>query len=177
MRPTEHLRDQALTGEHRIGDAGQIVLACLFLVLWGADSFHFRLTTFLNEVVPLWFRVPAAIALLVVSAHLSRNGLRIVFHTPRPRAEVIREGVFRWVRHPVYLGEILLYLALLLFSLSLAAAGVWLLVIIFLHAISRYEERLLTQRFGDEYRRYMEEVPMWIPWFSPRIAATGRGEG
>jgi protein-S-isoprenylcysteine O-methyltransferase Ste14 len=48
-------------------------------------------------------------------------------------------------------------------SLSLAAAFVWGIAILFFHYISRHEERLLLARFGEEYERYMREVPMWIP--------------
>jgi protein-S-isoprenylcysteine O-methyltransferase Ste14 len=40
-------------------------------------------------------------------------------------------------------------------SVSLAAAAVWLVVIFFLHRLSRYEERPLLERFGAEYERYM----------------------
>jgi protein-S-isoprenylcysteine O-methyltransferase Ste14 len=49
-------------------------------------------------------------------------------------------------------------------SLSLAAMLVLVFGIVFLYYISRYEERLLLERFGDEYAQYMREVPMWIPW-------------
>ena len=75
----------------------------------------------------------------------------------------MRDGVFRFVRHPIYLGELLLYAGLLTLSLSLAAAVVWLVTISFLHYLSRYEERLLLARFGEAYRQYMREVPMWLP--------------
>jgi protein-S-isoprenylcysteine O-methyltransferase Ste14 len=67
------------------------------------------------------------------------------------------------VRHPVYLAEILLYLGLLVGNMSLAALGVWIGAVIFLHRISRYEENLLLARFGEEYRQYMTRVPMWLP--------------
>ena len=71
--------------------------------------------------------------------------------------------MFNVVRHPVYLSEILLYLGLLMLSISLAAAVVWIIAIGFLHYISRYEEKLLLTRFCEEYEQYMQEVPMWIP--------------
>ncbi|MBC8478191.1 DUF1295 domain-containing protein, partial [bacterium] len=91
------------------------------------------------------------------------TSIRIVFGEVREQPAVIRQGVFNLVRHPMYLSEILLYLGLLLLSLSLAATFVWLLAIIFLHFISRHEEKLLLERFGNEYARYLHEVPMWIP--------------
>jgi len=154
-----------LTGEHAVGDAGQIVLACLFAATWIVDTFFFRHTTFLNQHVPLVVRIPPGVALLALSAYLARTGLSIVFGEEREKPGVIRKSVFNVVRHPVYLSEILLYLGFLMLSISLAAAVVWVIAIGFLHYISRYEERLLLARFGEEYERYMQEVPMWIPWF------------
>jgi protein-S-isoprenylcysteine O-methyltransferase Ste14 len=162
QKKAQQQRDD-LTGEHAIGDAGQIVLTCLFVAAWIADTFFFKYTTFLNRYVPPGVRIPAGAVLLVLSGYLARKGLSIVFGKEREKPGVIRESVFNIVRHPVYLSEILLYLGLLLLSISLAAAVVWIIAIGFLHYISRYEERLLLARFGEEYEQYMKEVPMWIP--------------
>jgi protein-S-isoprenylcysteine O-methyltransferase Ste14 len=151
-----------LTGEHAVGDAGQAVLACLFAATWIADIF-FKYSTFLNQYVPLGVKIPLGVVLLVLSGYLARTGMSIVFGEKRKKPGVIRKSVFSVVRHPVYLSEILLYLGLLMLSMSLAAAMVWIIAIWFLHYISRYEERLLLARFGEEYELYMREVPMWIP--------------
>lgn len=67
------------------------------------------------------------------------------------------------VRHPIYNSEILFYLGLLLIRTSLAAAAVWIIAIGFLHYISKYEEKLLLARFGDDYKQYMKDVPMYFP--------------
>ena len=48
-------------------------------------------------------------------------------------------------------------------TLSLASAALLLLIIPFYYFISRYEETLLTERFGNEYREYMGKVPMLFP--------------
>jgi protein-S-isoprenylcysteine O-methyltransferase Ste14 len=152
-----------LTGEHTAGDAGQIILACLFAATWIADTFFFKVTTFLNLYVPLYIRIPFGIVLLGIAGTLARKGLTIVFGEEREKHGVIRKGVFNVVRHPIYLGEILFYLGLLFLSMSLTAAMVWILAIGFLHYISCYEEKLLLSRFGEEYKRYMREVPMLIP--------------
>ena len=105
----------------------------------------------------------AGILVLIAAGYLSKTGMKIVFDEVRDKPEVIRKGVFSIVRHPVYLGEILLYVGLLFFSLSIASAVVWLLAIFFLDYIARYEEKILLDHFGDEYRNYMKEVPRWIP--------------
>jgi len=144
------------------------VLACLFAATWITDTFSFQYTTFLNQYVPLGVRIPFGVVLLVLSGYLARTGLSIVFGEERETPGVIRKSVFNVVRHPVYLSEILLYLGLLMLSISLAAAVVWIIAIGFLHYISRYEERLLLARFGEEYELYMREVSMWIPQLRKR---------
>ena len=154
-----------LIGEHTFGDAGQIIMACLFAVIWIADTFFLTYTTFLNQYVSLGVRIPLGLALWVLSGYLARKGLSIVFGEEREKAGVIKKSVFGVVRHPIYLSEILLYLGFLMLSLSLAATTVWIIAIGFLHYISCYEERLLLARFGEEYEHYMRQVPMWIPRF------------
>jgi len=156
-------RRDDLAGEHKLGDRGQIVIACLFSAVWISDSLFLNYSTFPNQYMPLSFRIPIGITLLVLAAYLAARGLHIVFGEKRQEPAIIRKSVFGVVRHPIYLGEILLYLGLLVLNMSLAALGVWIAAILFLHYISRYEEKLLLGRFGEEYKRYMREVPMWLP--------------
>lgn len=158
-----HDQRKDLTGEHALGDAGQIVLACVFAGVWILDTFVLGYTTFLNQYVPLAVRIPCGAAALVPAVYLARRGMAIVFGEERAQPVVITKGVFGVVRHPIYLSEILLYLGLLILSISLAAAAVWVTAIGFLNYISRHEERLLHERFGEEYEQYMRQVPMWIP--------------
>ena len=158
---TRH-RDE-LTGEHTLGDAGQLFFFLLFGVVWVVDTFFLRYTTSLNQYIPFIIRVAPGAIFLFLSGYLAQTGLSIVFGKEQKNPGVIRKGVFNYVRHPIYLGEILLYFGLLLLSISLAAAFVWVLTIGFMHYISRHEKKLLLSRFGTDYKQYMREVPMWIP--------------
>jgi len=157
-----HRRRDNLTGEHRTGDIGQLILFCLFMALWISDMF-LKYSGFLNEYMPVGVRLPFGILLLIVSGYLAANGLSIVFGKQAQSQSVIKKGVFSFVRHPIYLSEIILYLGLLVLNISLAAAFIWIIAIFFLHYISRYEEKLLLAKFGKEYEQYMKEVPMWFP--------------
>jgi len=151
-----------LVGEHPWGDAGQLFLAVLFFVIWFGDQL-LGYTTFLNDVVPLFIRIPVGGLILILAGYLSTVSMRIVFGEKRETPHVIRKSIFGVIRHPMYLSEVLLYLGLLLVSLSLASGAVMLIAVAFLHYISRHEERRLIGRFGDAYRQYMRDVPMWIP--------------
>jgi protein-S-isoprenylcysteine O-methyltransferase Ste14 len=159
----KHKHRHDLTGEHRLSDAGQATLALLFAAAWIPDTFFLNYTTFLNRYGPPAVRITLGAVILGLSGFLAAKGLSVVFGEKRETPGVIKEGVFGVVRHPIYLSEVLLYLGLLFFSTSLIAAGVWIIAIGFLYYISRYEERLLLTRFGEEYEKYMREVGMWFP--------------
>lgn len=160
-----HKGRKDLVGENHLGDIGQIVLYIIFMGIWITDTFFFKYSTFRGEKFLPAVRIPLGIILLLISAYLAWTGLSIVFGEKREVPCVIRKSVFSVVRHPIYLSEILLYLGLLILRISLAAAIVWIFAIAFLHYISRYEEKLLISHFGEEYKKYMNEVPMWIPMF------------
>jgi len=101
--------------------------------------------------------------MLLIAYYLARTGMKIVFDEITDAPAVIRKRVFGIVRHPIYLSEILFYLGLIFLRTSLAAVFVWIIAVFFLTYISRFEEKLLLDRFGDEYRQYMKDVPMFIP--------------
>lgn len=152
-----------LSGEHKWGDLGQIILFVIFFATWITDSFVLKFSTFLSDHVFWFIRFPLSLIILVISSYLARAGLKIVFGEEREKPVVIREGVFNYVRHPIYLGVILLYLGLIFLTLSIIAAAIWLIIILFYYFISRYEEKILLAEFGEQYKEYMEVVPMLIP--------------
>ena len=157
-----HRNRDNLAGEHYTGDIGQLTLFILFMGVWLSDMF-LEYSSFLNEYVPVAVKLPIGIILLVASGYLAKTGLSIVFGKKVQSQGVIRKGVFNFVRHPIYLSEIILYLGLLVLHTSLVAVFIWIIAILFLHYISRYEEKLLLAKYGNEYEQYMREVPMWFP--------------
>ena len=76
---------------------------------------------------------------------------------PRPRddAALVEHGIYASVRHPIYAGLILGGLGWSAATRSLAAAGVTLLLAIYLDLKSRREEAWLTDRYPgyDAYRK------------------------
>lgn len=159
----QHAGREDLTGEHKLGDTVQLILLIIFLAVWVLDSFVLGFSTFLAESVPWFIRYPAGIILLIFTFFLERSGLGTVFGKPQETPHVITGGVFSVVRHPIYLGAILGYAGMICMTLSLASAAILIVIVAFYVYISRYEEKLLTKRFGNEYREYMKKVPMLCP--------------
>lgn len=163
MSTKKHEGHPHLTGEHKYGDAGQLVLLLLFLGIWITDSFIFHYSTFLMEIVPDYLRLALAGVVLVAGWYLARRGMKQVFGTRREAPGVITTGVFRIVRHPIYTGAILFYLAAILSTLSLVTMAFWLVIVAFYIYISRYEERILAEAFGNDYLEYRKKTGMLFP--------------
>ena len=149
-------------GEHHFGDAGQLILLGLFLVVWVGDSFFMRKSTFLSEYVPLYIRLSILGLTLLTAMYLFRSGHFVVSHDQRPNSVVVT-GAFRYVRHPLYLASILTYLGLTVSTLSLFSLTLFVGIFVFHNFIANYEEKLLDARFGEEYRKYKKRTGKWVP--------------
>jgi protein-S-isoprenylcysteine O-methyltransferase Ste14 len=74
------------------------------------------------------------------------------------------DGPFKYVRHPMYSGWVLLVgLGIALFMNSWPAPMAVILVLPFWHLLVRKEERTMEQHFGSEYRSYRRNTPRFIP--------------
>ncbi len=153
-----------LAGEHPWGDAGQLILFLIFLVVWIGDSFVFHFSTFLAHEIPIYVRLPIALVILAGAIYFIRAGHRIIFDEISEQPMVIRKGVSNRVRHPLYLGSLLFYPGLIVLTFSIFSTIIWLGIIAFYHVIAKYEEKLLLDKFGAEYESYMNEVPRWLPF-------------
>lgn len=77
---------------------------------------------------------------------------------------LVRNGFYRYLRHPIYAGTFLVCLGWPLEYGSPISTILTLMVGIFvLHQRMKSEEALLLTRFGDEYETYMRETDAMIP--------------
>jgi protein-S-isoprenylcysteine O-methyltransferase Ste14 len=67
--------------------------------------------------------------------------------------------VYAVVRHPLYLGWLLMYVAVILFSQHGLTVVLGTLGIVCMSLICRQEDQRLIERFGEAYERYMTSVP------------------
>ena len=159
----DHKNRQDLAEEFPYNDLIQIILLLSFSIAVVVDLFVFRVLLPLNYSMPFLIRLPIVIILLVVSFYFARNGLRIVFGEKREKIIVISHGVFSLVRHPIYFGSITLYLSIVLITMSLLGLFAWIIIVIFYIISARYEEKRLLNIIGEDYRYYMNKVPMLFP--------------
>lgn len=79
---------------------------------------------------------------------------------------LITDGPFGYVRNPLYVGNILMYTG---FGVMSNALMPWLPLCALVYFVFQYamiisrEEQHLRQAFGEEYARYVKNVPRFVP--------------
>jgi protein-S-isoprenylcysteine O-methyltransferase Ste14 len=167
MTKKSRFKSDAASGEHPYGDLGQIICLIVFVVVWGLDSFVFRFSTFLAGFVPFYIRWTVAAAAFILGVILARNGHRVVYDNSPAEGQLVKDGAFARLRHPLYGGSLLFYVSLFLGSLSLLSLVAFAAIFLFYDFIARYEEKILDQKYGQDYREYKRNVPKWIPRLRP----------
>ncbi len=161
IKTHEHRKD--LAGEHPFGDAGQIILAIIFIAGTLIDKYIIHTSILPPQSFPDHLRILTALPFFIISLLLAISSHKTIFGEQRKELQVVKTGAFSIVRHPLYLSAILLYLGFIITSLSTIALSIWLIILIFYYHISRYEEKILIDKIGPKYKQYMNEVPMFIP--------------
>jgi protein-S-isoprenylcysteine O-methyltransferase Ste14 len=72
-------------------------------------------------------------------------------------------GVYSYVRHPQYVGFILVMFGFLLQWPTILTLAMFPVLTVMYVKLARTEEREAIEEFGEPYRRYMAEVPGFIP--------------
>lgn len=83
---------------------------------------------------------------------------------------LIISGPFAYVRNPLYVGNILIYLGLGIMSFALFPYLQIIALMFFLfqyYLIVKAEEEYLFNTFGEQYKKYFESVPRFFPRFTP----------
>jgi protein-S-isoprenylcysteine O-methyltransferase Ste14 len=82
----------------------------------------------------------------------------------RKKQTVVDDGPYRSCRNPLYVGSLVMGIGLGLFMKSLAfAAGLGLVLSLYVWFVVPAEERYMGSRFGAAFADYCRRVPRWIP--------------
>jgi len=136
---------------------GFLVPPGVVLLRVGELAASWNLVRLLGLVLGLY----AAVILPWAAATLGR------FLVPRavvfPDHTLVVRGPFRLVRHPVYSGDLALWLGATLGTLNVLLLVLWPLYLAGLSAEASAEEELLAAKFGQAYRDYMARVARFVP--------------
>lgn len=114
-----------------------------------------------------WFKTIGLIASIVgfvilVLALLQLNKNLSPFPTPKDNAVLIQNGLYAWVRHPIYTGIIVLFLGYGIYQSSLFKLFITFLLWVLFYFKTQYEELQLQRKFTD-YINYKRNKGRFFP--------------
>lgn len=89
----------------------------------------------------------------------------------RGRETLVTSGIYRYARHPQYLGLILIVLAFNIQWPTLLTLLMAPILIVMYLRLARQEDEELAQGFGEAFIEYAARTPRFIPWGRPPCAA------
>lgn len=82
------------------------------------------------------------------------------------KGELVTDGIYRYMRHPQYLGLIIITIGMLIQWPTFITLAMWPLLITMYYKLAKREEVEATLAFGEIYEDYKQRTPMFIPSLS-----------
>ena len=124
----------------------------------------------LTFAIAALFTVAAALLRTWATAYLNPEAM---FHSQVQTSRLVADGPYRYVRNPLYFGNILLAVG---FGMMAGRVGFFILVvgmIVFCYRLILREEAGIAASQGDNYRAYCAAVPRLLPALRPKLPAAG----
>jgi protein-S-isoprenylcysteine O-methyltransferase Ste14 len=108
--------------------------------------------------------------LLILSLYAVISGYLLLTRKGNPTANfentslLVRDGIYGYIRHPLYLSIFLLGTGIMLKDPGLPQFILGTINLVAVYITSRIEEGEMLAKFGDGYRQYMKETKMFIPF-------------
>ncbi len=158
----------------KLGPARTYLIVVPVVVGFGALLFLVRGRLMGADLGMRWSLIAIAVVLYGVSTWIAFQhwrhlniatmiGIPELAPTGQRKSKLLKDGIYRVVRHPRYLSAGLAVIAVALF---VDYVGVYVLILVLFplgYPMLVFEERDLVDRFGEEYRQYQQEVPRLLP--------------
>ncbi len=132
-----------------------IQFSCIIYLILNTRYEHFDFTTLSLLLVALIIGLTAVINMKVSNLN--------ILPTLKKSHQLRTNGIYQFVRHPMYTSVLLLCLALMLSNVHYISQAVMLILFIDLILKSSFEEKLLIKRF-ENYLEYQQKTGRFIPF-------------
>lgn len=128
-------------------------LEFLLAAVVGEEQFY----RFFNSYV-----FPASKIIMGIGILLIIYGWRPIYKA-RKQGNLVTTGIYKYLRHPQYLGFLLITLGLNVMWLTIITLVMWPVLAFLYWRLAQKEDRELEEKFGEEFRKYKRKVPGFIP--------------
>jgi len=81
----------------------------------------------------------------------------------KAKNKLVTTGIYSYVRHPQYLGFLLLTFGIDFLWPTFSTLILWPILALLYYRLAQEEEKTLEEKFREEYKEYKNKVPMFIP--------------
>ena len=147
----------------------------LFMGVFGLGkvySLEFLLTGVMGQnmfysVFHYWI-FPASKVIMGVGILLVIYGWKQIYQA---KGKLVTTGLYSWIRHPQYVGFLLITLGLCVQWLTILTLALWPVLALLYYRLSKTEDREVEAQFGEEFRGYKQKVPGFIPFRSKGLSS------
>jgi protein-S-isoprenylcysteine O-methyltransferase Ste14 len=129
-------------------------VATLWYFLVGVTGYDAFVSIYLGVILPI------SNVIILSGMFLIIFGWSRIF---RAKDALITTGIYAHVRHPQYLGFLLLTLGINFLWTTFSTLILWPVLVLLYYRLAKEEEKSMEDKFGEEYREYKRAVPMFIP--------------
>jgi protein-S-isoprenylcysteine O-methyltransferase Ste14 len=132
--------------------------------LMSHDTGHLWSTLFGLSGNPHFSALHIASDVLIFGGFILLSAAWNVLYQAQRRGELATIGAYAYVRHPQYVGFIVIMLGFLLQWPTILTLAMFPLLVVMYWRLAKAEEREAMASFGDAYRDYMKRVPAFLPY-------------
>jgi protein-S-isoprenylcysteine O-methyltransferase Ste14 len=81
----------------------------------------------------------------------------------KAKGQLVTTGIYARIRHPQYLGFLLITLGLNVQWLTIITLLLWPVLAVLYYRLAKTEDKEVEEKFGEEFRKYKRTVPAFIP--------------
>ena len=79
------------------------------------------------------------------------------------KGKLVTTGLYSYIRHPQYLGFLLITLGMNIQWLTFIMLALWPVLVVLYYKLSKTEEKEAEEKYGDKYLHYKHSVPGFFP--------------
>ncbi len=129
-------------------------VATLWYLLTALTGEKLFISIFMGVIVPISNIIIITGMLLVIF------GWKRIFDA---KNQLVTTGIYAHVRHPQYLGFLLITLGMNVLWVTFSTLALWPLLAFLYYRLAKEEDKQIEKKFGEEFLKYKENVPMFIP--------------
>jgi len=131
---------------------GHIIYITLYISLITSSIIFYNSANLATLLYAGWVILACGLTILIISSQTRRRAHRV-------GKTLIQSGIYAYVRHPEFLGHMLIITSLILMAQHPISAAIGLVLLLLLCFEILEEDKRNIEKFGDAYKDYMRRVP------------------